>query len=380
MRMAEAVGDEARLRVMLRQLQPIPLDAEFDCGAGEVLALVGPSGSGKSTVLRCIAGLHRPAAGRVSCGTETWYDKPGGLDWPTHRRRVGFVFQDYALFPHMSALDNVKAALAYLPRERRAARALDLLTRVNLAGLEDRRPAALSGGQRQRVAVARALARDPRVLLLDEPFSAVDRVTRLRLYRELAELRQHLRIPMILVTHDLDEAAMLADRICILYRGKTLQAGPPSEIMNRPASVEIARLVDQRNVFAGRVAGHRAEQGQTLIEWGDRLLEARYQPDFAVGQPVTWVAPSGFIVLHRRDRPSRGERENPVTGTVMSMVAIGESAMMTLRLDDDERHPLHLSVPAHVAKRNGIELGVPAAVSLLTEGIHLMPPGADPPD
>lgn len=366
--------EPGRLSVILKQRLPIPLDAAFDCGPGEVLALVGPSGSGKSTVLRCVAGLHRPAEGRISCDMEVWYERPGRTSWPTHRRRVGYVFQDYALFPHMTALENVTAALAQLPRDRRPGRARDLLARVNLAGLEDRRPAALSGGQRQRVAVARALARDPKVLLLDEPFSAVDRVTRLRLYRELAELRQGLQIPVILVTHDLDEAAMLADRICILHRGKTLQAGPPDEVMNRPSSVEIARLVDQRNLFEGRMVEHRAERGQSLVEWGGRMLEARYQPGFRPGEPVAWVAPSAFIVLHRRDRPSRGERENPVAGTVESLIAVGETAMLTLRLDDDGGHPLHLTIPAHVAKRNGIETGVRATASLLAEGIHLMPP------
>ena len=217
------------LSVRLEQRAPIPLDAGLEVAAGELLALVGPSGSGKTTVLRCIAGLHRPAAGHVRCGDAAWFDAAAGIDLPPQARSVGLVFQNYALFPHLSALENVATALGHLPREARGARASALLDRVHLAGLEARRPAELSGGQQQRVAVARALAREPKVLLLDEPFSAVDQVTRRKLQRELAELRRGLAIPMILVTHDLEEAAMLADRLALLHHG-CLQAlrGPAS--------------------------------------------------------------------------------------------------------------------------------------------------------
>ena len=175
----------AGLSVRLEQLEPIPLAAEFAVAAGELLALVGPSGSGKTTVLRCIAGLHRPRSGFIRCGEATWFDSENGADFAPQERSVGFVFQNYALFPHLTAIENVATALGHLPRGARASRARALLERVHLAGLENRRPAELSGGQQQRVAVARALAREPQVLLLDEPFSAVDQVTRRKLQREL---------------------------------------------------------------------------------------------------------------------------------------------------------------------------------------------------
>src|SRR5690606_21568120 len=141
--------------------------------------------------------------------------------WSPQRRRIGMVFQDYALFPHLSALDNVIVAMGHVPSELRRERAQAWLTQVRLEGLETRYPAQLSGGQRQRVAVARALAREPDILLLDEPFSAVDQVTRRRLQRELARLRESIHIPMVLVTHDLDEANALADRLCVLYGGRS---------------------------------------------------------------------------------------------------------------------------------------------------------------
>ena len=149
------------------------------------------------------------------------------------------VFQNYALFPHMTALRNVMSALDHLPKAERTARAETLLDQVHLKGLGARRPAELSGGQQQRVAVARALARDPKVLLLDEPFSAVDRVTRRKLHQEIAELRKQLSIPTILVTHDIDEAVKLADTMVVLHCGRILQSAAPRAIMENPATTEV---------------------------------------------------------------------------------------------------------------------------------------------
>ncbi len=364
---------EQGIRVRLQQSGPIPLDATLDCAPGEVLALVGPSGSGKTSILRAIAGLLRVRHGTIHCNGDCWFDDQRQVFTETRQRRVGYVFQNYALFPHLSALHNVMEAMLELPVAERERRARDVLARVRLAGLEDRVPAALSGGQQQRVAVARALAREPQVLLLDEPFSAVDRATRQRLYRELAELRRELAMPVILVTHDLDEAMMLADRMCVLHLGRTLQSGDPYEVMTRPDTVEVAQLVGLRNVFRAGVVAHDAERGLTIIEWRRHRLEARLQLDFKVGQQVTWAIPQGHIVLHRRDRPSRGERENPVTGTVQEYLPLGENVALTVAVNGPDRPPLFLTVPAHTARRNGIAQGVEIGVSLLAEGIHLMP-------
>jgi molybdate transport system ATP-binding protein len=248
--MAEIPSPHAALSVSLQQTGPIPLDATFSVAPGEILALVGPSGSGKSTALRSIAGLYTPSGGRVVCNGSVWFDRATDVNVPARTRRVGMVFQSYALFPHLTAAENVAEALGDLPAEARREQARSLLARVHLDGLENRRPAELSGGEQQRVAVARALARRPEVLLLDEPFSAVDRVTRRRLRRELAGLRRELPMPVILVTHDLDDVVRLADRICVMRRGQILQTGPVEQVMARPASKEIAELLD--------LAGHAA--------------------------------------------------------------------------------------------------------------------------
>lgn len=225
---------EQGLRVRLRQSGPIPLDVELACGPGEALGLVGPSGAGKTTILRTIAGLYRTKTGRICAGGEVWFDSDARVFLAPHHRRVGLVFQEHALFPHLSALENVATALIDHARSERRDRAGELLRRVHLAGLEARKPAELSGGQRQRVAIARALARDPKVLLMDEPFSAVDRRTRVPLHKEIAALRETLSVPLLLVTHDVDEVARLADRLCVLDAGQVRHVGTPGEVLGMP--------------------------------------------------------------------------------------------------------------------------------------------------
>ncbi len=361
------------LSARLRNETPIPLDVELTCAPGEVLALVGPSGAGKSTVLRCIAGLNRPRHGRIVTDGQIWLDTDKAIDLAPQSRAVGIVFQNYALFPHMSALANVAAAVprggAGMPEER-ARRLLEL---VHLAGLEERRPGELSGGQQQRVALARALARAPKVLLLDEPFAAVDQVTRRKLQRELVLLRRAVHVPIVLVTHDLEEAAMLADRLSILHHGRTLQTAPATEIMARPATALVARLLDLRNVFEGQIEGHLPDRSATMLRWGGYLLEAAYAPQFAEGAKVAWAIPSSDVILHRRDRPSRGERENPLAGQIEEMIALGETASITMRVEHTGGASLTLGVPLHVARRNGLAHGGAIGVSLLKTGIHCMP-------
>jgi molybdate transport system ATP-binding protein len=364
---------EQGIRVRLAQTQPIPLNIDLHCRPGEVLALVGPSGSGKTTVLRAIAGLHHTENGSVECQGEIWQDSAGGIYLAAHQRAVGLVFQNYALFPHFTALGNVLEALAHLPKIERKERARELLKRVHLDGLEDRYPKALSGGQQQRVAVARALAREPKVLLLDEPFSAVDQVTRRRLYRELNELRRSIASPILLVTHDLEEAALLADRLCILHKGITLQSGSPLEVAAHPVSATVARLMDQQNLFTAQVISHDPGAQQTLIRWRGLILEARYQPGYAPGLRVCWMIQSANVLLHRRDRQSNGERENPLSGTIIEYGVLGDHVSVSVEVDKQLKIALAMTIPVHVARRNDLGYGVQVTISLLAEGIHLMP-------
>ena len=355
------------LQLDLRQSSPIPLNAQISCAPGEVLALVGPSGSGKSTLLRSIAGLYRPHTGSIRCGGETWFDSARGIDKPTMHRRIGMVFQHFALFPHLSALHNVAEALRDYPEAERLARAEAWLERVHLHGLGERLPHRLSGGQQQRVAVARALAREPKVLLLDEPFSAVDRATREALYGELTELREELRMPVLLVTHDLDEATLLADRMCILSAGSTLQADSTDRLLQAPASAEVARLLGMRNLFGGRLAGHTADH--SLLAWGGQILKVRAQPQLAVGQAVDWAMPtSGVLLMPLNERPGTA-LDNRVAVRIERLLPLGEQFRVSLSAGADR---LYMNVPRHVAQRYGLAVGQAIDVRLRGETIHVM--------
>lgn len=205
------------LAVEIEQTRPMPLAGAFGCEAGELLALVGPSGAGKTAMLRAIAGLTRPQRGRIAIGGELWCDTATGTFLPPQRRHVGLVFQNYALMPHLSALENVALAMLELPPAQRLARAAHWLEHVRLsADQQSRRPARLSGGQQQRVAVARALAREPRLLLLDEPFSALDIGLKAELYDLLLHHLATRSLGVMMITHDLMEAVRLADAILVM--------------------------------------------------------------------------------------------------------------------------------------------------------------------
>jgi molybdate transport system ATP-binding protein len=364
------------LRVSLHQRAPIPLAAELTCAPGEITALIGPSGSGKTSILRCIAGLLAPSEGRIECGGQVWFDSERQIALSPQARRVGLLFQDYALFPHLDALSNVREALTHLKRRGRDGRARELLAQVRLAGLEGRRPEQLSGGQRQRVALARALAREPSVLLLDEPFSAVDQITRRKLQEELARLHREIQVPILLVTHDLAEAAALADRMVVLGRGRTLQAGPPADLITRPRNRGVARLVGQRNLFRGVIRGPSGDRpGILLLEWQGRLLEVKSDLPSAPGTPVDWMIPAASVLWQRRDRPSAGDRENPVEGRVLDLLALGDNCAITFATDGPDEQRLFLNLPAHVTRRLGLGIGERGRVSLLAAHIHLMPRG-----
>jgi len=355
----------------LKQAAPIPLNAQLKCAGGELLALVGPSGSGKSTLLRMIAGLTRPASGRIVCNDTCWFDSERGVHLPPQRRRIGYVPQHYGLFPHLTALRNVMAGLCHLPSSQRAPQARLWLERVHLAGLEGRKPAELSGGQQQRVALARAMARDPTILLLDEPFSAVDRATREKLYIELAELKRHFTVPTIMVTHDLNEALLLADQMTVLTQGHTLQSGPPREVMARPANETVARLNGIRNVFNGEILRHESATGLTWLRAGELVLACTLNDAWPVGQRVRWMIPNSGVRMRAIASGDLPVSPNRVRLTLQKVLLLGDEARIIASLPDIP-DSLHLQVPASLVGKLRLQPGVRTEVVLREDRIHVM--------
>jgi molybdate transport system ATP-binding protein len=331
--MRDPVAPGRGLSVEVRQDTPIPLDVGFTCGPEDVLAVYGPSGSGKTTLLRCIAGLHTPRHGRIVCNGETWTDTgtagagaedgAARVNVPTCERRVGLVFQDYALFPHLSARGNVIAALGDRPAAERKYQADRWLSLVHLQGLESRKPAELSGGQRQRVALARALARDPHVVLLDEPFAAIDRAVRQQLHDELDELRRRVRVPVVLVTHDFHDVVRLATHLLLLDRGKVLASGPIETMTSRTdlpwtlAGPTHTATLDTGSIFDAHVDGIDNDRRlATLTFAGGTLLVPR--GTLHAGTPVRVRVPARDVILATR-RPEGLSLHNVLEGRVTSI-------------------------------------------------------------
>lgn len=303
---------EAALR-----LGEFELEISLDCAEGECLALAGPSGAGKSTALRIVAGLQRPDRGRVRCGEETWFDATGGVDVPSERRRCGYLFQDHALFGHLTAVENVAYGMGDVPRGERGARALDLLARFGVEGVASARPARLSGGERQRVALARALARRPHALLLDEPLSALDPRGRARAGREMVALVGEANVPVLLVTHNFTEAATLADRIAVIDDGRVVQVGEANTLAAQPASAFVADFTGA--VVLSGVARSVAE-GITKVELdGGGLVTST---DGGEG-PVSLGIHPWEITLERAESAATGSAQNRLPARVVSLAPVG---------------------------------------------------------
>ncbi|HEX4879829.1 MAG TPA: ABC transporter ATP-binding protein [Limnobacter sp.] len=372
------------LQCQLAQTRPMRLQGEFFCESGELTALVGPSGAGKSSMLRVLAGLMRPQAGRIVVGGREWLNTATGVCLSPQQRRVGLVFQNYALMPHLHAAGNVALALQHVPKADRLMAAVEWLRKMRLTHAEAfRKPSALSGGQQQRVALARALARDPQLLLLDEPFSAVDQMNRESLYRLLADLRKDLNIPMVLVTHDLNEARMLCDSLVVMDQGEVLQTGRSFDVHRRPRNARVADLVGIQNRFSGVWLGGQGDGGQGILRWAramDQGLAAQAQGlDLRVkdkgkipaGFAVNWVVHADGLSLHAHGHTEALPNHVLLPVEVAGHRDLGELSWVDLRLLHAPFETLKLAVSG--AQRLGLRAGLPMTLQMDLGLIHIMP-------
>jgi molybdate transport system ATP-binding protein len=326
---------------------------ELELEVSRTVALVGPSGAGKTSVLRVIAGLVEPRRGRVSLDRERWLDVERRVSLPPEQRRVGLVFQDYALFPHLTVRGNV--AFGAGGRDVDA-----LLKRLRIGHLAATHPQELSGGERQRVALARALARDPAMLLLDEPLAALDSHTKTEVRHELAELLRELALPTLLVTHDYEDAAALADEVGVLVEGRLRQLGTPAELVSRPRDAFVASFTGA-NLLRGRARRDEGSLTAIRLQSGENL----YSADEAEGEVGVVVYPWEVSVA-RTHVPDADSALNVVRGQVGSLVEVANRVRVRVG-------PVTAEVTAASAARLELAKGGIAFATFKATGTRLVP-------
>ncbi len=332
-------------------LRSFELSVALEVGR-ETLALVGPSGAGKTTVLHAVAGLVRPGSGRITLNGATLFDSARRVHLPPDRRRVGLVFQEYALFPHLS----VEANVGFGGRDR----VPELLDRFGITHLAKARPPQLSGGERQRVALARALARDPAVLLFDEPMSALDAHTRAGVRAELQELLRDLDLPAILVTHDFEDAAALADRVGVISEGRILQTGTPDELVAAPSDAFVAGFTGA-NLLHGFARPTPEGLTEVVLDGGAVV----FSTDRAEGRVGVVVYPWEVSIAHAAAADSA---LNHVSAPISSLVTLGNRVRVRVG-------PLVGEVTGASAERLGLERGAVVVASFKATGARLVPLG-----
>lgn len=296
----------------------------------QVTVLFGPSGSGKTSVLRCIAGLELLSEGRIQFKDRVWADVERGIHVPPQQRSVGYLFQDYALFPHLSVRDNIGFGISHMPQEERESGVRSIAERLQVLDLLDRRPSELSGGQQQRVALGRALARNPELLLLDEPLSALDGPTRDRVREELARLLKTLRLPAVVVTHDWVDALRLGDSLVVMSGGTVLQVGTPQDVFARPGHADVAAAVGMETVAVGSVV--KRDNGSLSLRVGDAEMIA-VDPDD--GQTEYFVCIRGENVTLETARVGQSSARNHLRGVVCDIVPAGSLWKVTVNVGCD---------------------------------------------
>ena len=336
----------------------------FSLDAFSITVLFGPSGSGKTTMLRCLAGLERPEEGSIRFAGAAWFDATRGIFLPPQQRGIGYLFQDYALFPHLNVARNVGYGLRGLDEANRCQRVREMLDLLDLSGLDDRYPRQLSGGQQQRVALARALVRRPRLLLLDEPLSALDTPARQPLGRQLRRVLAEARVPAVLVTHDRMEALALGDRVVIVSDGRVCQSGSVQEVFHKPADPEVARIVGVDTI-----------EPATVLQVKDGLATVRVSDKKLVALAHETTSGEVYVCIHAEDvmleRTAAGQSSarNQLPGRIQSLEREGP----LVRVGLDCGFSLTALVTQQACEEMGLQKDEVVTALVKAPAIHLIP-------
>jgi molybdate transport system ATP-binding protein len=355
----------ARLRKAFpagRDSRAFTLDVQFEAGAG-VTVLFGPSGSGKTLTLDCIAGFERPDDGRILLDDAILFDGAARVSLPPQARHCGYVFQNYALFPHMTLRENLEFAAGALRNLGRHKRVSEMLERFQLLDVGGRRPHELSGGQKQRGSIARALLASPRVLLLDEPAQGLDAVLRQELYAILRGVQNDFPMPALLVTHDLDEALELGDRMHIFREGRIVQSGTPQVVMDAPLSADVARLLGIYNLLPAEILALDPGRNTSRLRVGAWEIDGVYYPGHLRGDRVMLcVSPSQVRVTSREGYPQANtmglELENAVAGPDRARLLFADGFRAEVNRADWER----------ISRAKDFAIEIPPAALRLVKG------------
>jgi molybdate transport system ATP-binding protein len=343
------------------------LDVAFTAADG-ITIIFGPSGAGKTTLLDCVAGLVAPDEGRIQFGEQFFFDSDQGVNRPVFRRRIGYVFQDLALFPHLTAADNVQYGLSGYPAQVRRERSRAILESFRIAHLKDRHPGEISGGERQRVALARSLVTDPCVLLLDEPLAALDLPTKSKILDDLREWNRAHRIPILYVTHSREEVFGLGERVLVLAAGRVIAQGTPHEVMNAPRNETIAQLAGFENIFDAVVTAIHEDRGTMTCLLANTQVQLETPLVRAERGSKLRVAISAGDILLATAQPVGLSAQNILPGILKSLSQ--RDVIIAATVDCGVEAEVHLTLAA----RDSLHLqpGKPVWLIVKTHSCHLL--------
>jgi len=331
------------------------LDISFEM-KNELVVLFGPSGSGKTTLFKCISGITQPDNGKIIVGSKVYYDKDRKINLPIQKRNLGYVFQNCTLFPHMNVRKNIECGLDNWEKEDKEKRVMEMLNLLHIEELETHYPSQLSGGQKQRVALARALAPKPGILLLDEPFSALDMEIRTKLAEKIRNLQKKIEIPLLFITHNLEEAFLMADRILILYDGKAQQFGNPEEIFYHPENLHVAELTGISNIFDDAYVEEYDEKSKSAVLKSGSLRIKTKSPNLKTGDKISWGIHPENITFLSPDSSPENQENNTYYAHMNNIINKGPKKRITLKLVKHNKS-LTAEVPAQYVDSLKLHVG-----------------------